>query len=80
MHIFGEGSGVTSALEQAAEAQKIKCSHPFLAALGMDGPACSISTDLPFVVRDSGPLQEGPVLGIPTYDLDFDSRKDDYSI
>ena len=67
MHIFGEGSAVTNALEQAAQPKTIKCSQPFLNALGVDVS----STDLPYVVKTAEPLQEGPVLGMPTYDLEF---------
>ena len=65
VHIFGESTAVTSALEQSAIG--VKCSQPFLDALGVDVS----STDLPYVVRKAEPLQEGPVLGMPTYDLEF---------
>ena len=68
MHIFGEGIAHTNALEQAAAPRGIRASAAFVAALRGDGARDS---ELPWLVTEAAAPQEGPLMGTPTFDLDF---------
>ena len=66
VHLFGDGSSVAGALEQAADACSTRCSGAFVEALLGDG-----REEVPCVVTEASPVQEGPLVGVPTYDLGF---------
>ena len=68
MHLFGDGSSVAGALEQASEACSTRCSGAFVDALVGDSDD---QDELPCVVRESTPIHEGPLEGMPTFDLTF---------